>query len=100
MDIMLAILYVAAAQEGISRNGNTMKIVDPSPVKTVATAYGVDRRTVQGWRSKYYVNLHFSMPLDAATLGELMRAAGEQYQVIGRSQAATLRRGNKRRERN
>jgi hypothetical protein len=31
MDIMLAILYVAAAQEGISRNGNTMKIVDPSP---------------------------------------------------------------------
>jgi hypothetical protein len=43
LPIIYAVLYVAAAKEGIQRDGKLMKIADGSPIKTVAEAFKVDR---------------------------------------------------------
>jgi hypothetical protein len=100
LDMIIAILYVAAAKDGIRRNGRTMKIIDPSPIKTVANAYRVEKRTVQKWYREYSVDIASAIPLDSTNLKKLLLIAGEQYQKIGRSQEAIRLRANKRREPN
>jgi hypothetical protein len=98
--VALAVLYVAAAQEGVLRNGRLMKIDDSSPIKTVADAYRVKRRTVQTWCEKYGADYIFEGHVDSTSLKELMLIAGERHQGIGRSEAAIKLRDNKRRARN
>jgi hypothetical protein len=74
-DIQIAVAYVAAAKSGA--------IVDNQPVKTVSIAYGVSRRTVQGWRESYP-----AVNCAAKLLFEGMEQAGARYRVAGRSRAA------------
>ena len=95
LDIAIAVLYVAAAKEGISRGGSILKINDASPIKTVADAYKVEKRTVQKWANKYGVELFIPDPFDSTTLKELLLIAGERYQKAGRSRAAIALRAAK-----
>ena len=97
LDIAIAVLYVGAAKEGVSRGGNIIKINDASPIKSVADAYKVEKRTVQKWANKYGIELFIPDPFDSHTLKELMLIAGARYQKAGRSKAAIARRAAKRR---
>ena len=99
-DIAIAVLYVAAAKEGIKRGTKIIRVDDASPIKTVSIAYGIDKRTIQKWTNKYGVELVIPDPFDSEKLADWMRAAGRRYQQAGRSKRAIERRDRKRRERN
>ena len=97
LDIAIAVLYVAAAKDGIWR-AQFIKIDDASPVKTAADAYGVEKRTIQKWINKYGVELFIPGQFKSATLAALMLVAGQRYQLAGRSKRAIARRDRKRGE--
>lgn len=87
-DIKLAVAYVAAVKRG--------DIKDASPIKTVANAYSVDHRTVQGWSHQYSPS---TVPLDPRTgkpnvedLKKRMMSAGARYKQAGRSAHAVRQR--------
>lgn len=93
-DIALAVAYIEAAKEVLTS--------DKSPIKTVATAYEVDRSTVHRWRR----NMSWVTPKDfyqnakkaehGSLLKEGMLAAAERYRIAGRSTGAVARRERKR----
>lgn len=85
--IKFAVAYIQAARAG--------RLLDTSPVKTVAECYGVSKRTVQSWQASVEVNPG-KLSGNIASLPDKMRAAGEQYAQWGRSHRAIARRARKR----
>lgn len=75
--IARGILYIRAVKRG--------EIMDRAPVKTVASAFNVTKKAVQGWLRKGD-DLCVGVPQPAApeTIEKLMREAGGIYSRIGR----------------
>ena len=82
-DIGWAVDYLRACAEG--------RITDEHPTWTVAEAYGVGIRTVQGWRNRMPANFP-SEPLAGDAVQRQMRAAGRYYKRFGRSWHANRKR--------
>lgn len=95
-DIGYAVAYIKAVRAGL--------ITDPSPLKSVASAYGANLRTVKRWQAKY----EFVLPTDffpdaqdserGALLDVAMREHGERYRLAGRTADAIDSRARKRRQ--
>jgi hypothetical protein len=94
-DICRAVLYVAAVKNGLIQNH--------APISTVAKEFGVNRRTVMGWNSKYK-DLNLAEALRYIPQGETpsqhltdqMKTAGKRYRDAGRSSIAIRSRSSKR----
>jgi hypothetical protein len=88
-DIRVAVGYIKAVKAGV--------LDDRSPTASVAAAYDVKKRTVQGWSAAH-------SDVDPAAvahghpefLASLMKKAGQRYRRAGRSAAAIERRASKR----
>jgi hypothetical protein len=96
-DIGLAVAYHRAATVGIEHNSETIKIADKTPVKTIMSAFGVSRTTVQGWNARERPAFLGVNPVTSCVLIGLMQNAGMRYQTAGRSKNAIKRREAKRR---
>ena len=99
-DIAVAVAYLAATKGEFEHNGTKIVIEDRHPTKTVSEAYGVKKRTVQGWRNRNEPAWFAFDDLDAKTLTSLMEKAGEGYSIEGRGHKAISSRDTKRGERN
>jgi hypothetical protein len=99
-DIGLAVAYHRAATVGVEHNSETIKIADKTPVKTIMSAFGVSRTTVQGWNARERPAFLGVNPVTGEVLVGLMQNAGTRYQTAGRSKNAIKRRETKRRPRN
>jgi hypothetical protein len=77
--------YVSLAKQGI--------IVDKSPIKTVADAYQVHRRTARRWANDTEAASDMATSKDSREVTRLMREAGSEYAKTGRSKAAIWERG-------
>ncbi|MCA3263387.1 MAG: hypothetical protein ING44_15690 [Telmatospirillum sp.] len=95
-DIGVAVSYIQAARDGI--------VSDSNPLKTVASAYGASKRTIQRWQSaKSWVTSDMFFPGVAGQelaerVTDAMRKAGAEYKAAGRTQVAVARRARKRRQ--
>lgn len=95
-DIGYAVAYIKAARAG--------EIIDHSPIKSVAAAYGATPRTVKRWQVTYAFTepSHFFPDSPSSERGvmlsEAMRKHGERYQLAGRTPDAISRRSRKRRK--
>jgi hypothetical protein len=94
-DIHAAVLYVKGARAG--------KVKDAAPIKTVMEEFGVLKRTVQQWNSKYRgldldEALRYLAPGETPSqyLTERMKEAGKRYRYAGRSSTAHRSRNSKR----
>ena len=88
-DICCGVAYIVAAKAGT--------VTDRAPVKTVATQFGVGKRTVQGWVAQYgSLNPALFCDGEFDRLESLMTRAGELYSVKGRSNHAIRVRAAKR----
>ncbi|MBM0207612.1 hypothetical protein JNW90_35035 [Micromonospora sp. STR1s_5] len=88
-DICCAVAYVVAAKCG--------DVKDRAHVKTVATAFEVDKRTVQGWVAEYgSLDPSVFCGGQYEELLPRMERAAERYQNSGRSGKAIDRRASKR----
>ncbi|MBM4073846.1 MAG: hypothetical protein FJ271_33750 [Planctomycetes bacterium] len=93
-DMAIAAAYIAAARAG--------QVDDSSPIQTVARTYGIDPRTVKGWRKA----LSWVSPSDffpqkpphehGSLMRQAMLDAGNRYSIAGRSAKAVLKRQRKR----
>lgn len=83
--IEIAQMYVEAATDG--------RIVDKNPVKTVAEAYGVHRRTARKWANETEIRYEVFYDFSTVELVRRMREAGTVYAKTGRSAAAIRERG-------
>jgi hypothetical protein len=97
-DIGWGMAYLRACDDGW--------IADRNPVKTVAAAFDVNKRTVRGWkRSIEPAKFAHMLPPEivkglteadmAAVLKHQMEEAGSRYRAAGRSRTAVLRRARR-----
>jgi hypothetical protein len=99
-DIGLAVAYHRAATVGIEHNDQIIKVADRTPVKTIMSAFGVGRTTVQRWNAQERPAFLGVNPVTGEVLTSLMQNAGARYQKAGRSKNAIEQRESKRRPRN
>jgi hypothetical protein len=91
-DMGFAVAYMLASRPGgIEHCGETIVIVDETPVKTVCEAFGIIRQTAYDWKQAVLPALGVN-PLDGEMLTSLMREAGARYKEAGRSLSAVIRR--------
>ena len=89
--IRLAVAYrIACKSGGLDHLGNTIRIKNRRPSRTLSDWFSVDRKTVQGWVRKWKntpPELGFG-PVDAVMLANETEVAGKAYSKWGRSQQA------------
>ena len=84
----IAVAYMLAARPGgIEHCGETIVIVDKTPVKTICDAFGVGRQTAYDWKQTIPPALGVK-PLDGEMLTLLMQEAGARFRAAGSSASA------------
>ena len=79
-DIRQAVAYVLAAKRGL--------IADNKPVNTIKTLFGCkDRKSVQGWVSKYGSSIKIEDLENSRTVEKKMKRSAQRYSIAGRSHA-------------
>ena len=79
-DVRQAVVYVLAAKRGL--------INDRYPVNTIAKEYGTDRKSVQGWITKYRQEIPEENSANPELIESRMRQAAGRYRKSGRNWAA------------
>jgi hypothetical protein len=83
--IAIACAYLHAAGAGLVYAGVPITIADETPIKTIRTAYGVNRDTPHKWKCSFEAaSLALFLgpnPISAATLTAFMREAGARYKA-------------------
>lgn len=79
-DIRAAVVYVLAAERGLIEDGQY--------VKTVRTAFGASRNSVQGWVKARREDISETELTNADAVTREMKAAGARYSVAGRTHHA------------
>jgi len=74
------VVYVLAAKRGL--------INDRYPVNTIAKEYGTDRKSVQGWITKYRQEIPEENSANPELIASRMRQAAGRYRKSGRNWAA------------
>jgi hypothetical protein len=87
-DIGFGVAYLLAAKNGFEHLGERIFVLDRTPVKTVAAAFGVHPSTVHGWKNKISPSSPGIHRADGKLLTFLMKEAGERYRKAGRSSSA------------
>lgn len=92
-DLGLAVAYRRAATPGgYEVRGALIRVDDAHPAQTLASWFGVSRKTVQAWVRANHPLVLPPGPIDPEMLVNRVRAAGERYRSGGRSAAAVAAR--------
>jgi hypothetical protein len=92
----IAVAYLHAANGGFEHRGGLIRIVDKTPVKTVADAFGVHRNTPKDWEKRVSPSVPYDLLDGGDSLLFRMKEAGEIYRIHGRSLGAIRARATRK----
>ena len=84
----------ASRPEGITHRGETIRIEDKSPVKTLAAWFEVDPNVIRRWVREYPPVFMGANAVNSEVFIKRTRAAGETYSRAGRGHRAVERRNS------
>jgi hypothetical protein len=91
-DIGWAVVYRQASRpEGINHNGETIRVLDATPVKTLARLFKVDPNTVRGWVRHYPQAFCGVNNINADVIIKHTEQAGRRYANCGRGNESVRR---------